>query len=65
MATVMAEVALDDTLKDFDDDKEFVNAVGECRDLFSFHLLILMKTCLVTRRTRRIWIRLRKYRRGG
>jgi hypothetical protein len=26
----LAEVALDDTLKDFDDDKEFVNAVGEC-----------------------------------
>lgn len=47
MATVMAEVALDDTLKDFDDDKEFVNAVGECRILFSFLLLILMKTCLV------------------
>jgi hypothetical protein len=29
MATVMAEVALDDALKDFDDDKEFVNAIGE------------------------------------
>jgi len=44
MATVMAEVALDDTLKDFDDDKEFVNAVGECRVLSPLLLLILMKT---------------------
>jgi hypothetical protein len=47
MATVMAEVALDDTLKDFDDDKEFVNAVGESEGYLLSFLLILMKTCLV------------------
>ena len=30
MATVLAEVTLDETLQDFEDDKEFVNVVGEC-----------------------------------
>lgn len=29
MATVMAEITQDDTLKELDDDVEFVNAVGE------------------------------------
>ena len=30
MATVMAEVTLDDTLKDFEDDNEFLNVIGGC-----------------------------------
>ena len=34
MATVMSEVTLNDSLKDFDDDKEFVNIFGACIILF-------------------------------